>query len=91
MTHTCECGATLETSGWNNNVGTILRCEGCVTHRQSLVAEINTAIQGRAIETVYVSNAVRSLVSPSDFSSVEIIYRRAERMNGEDFHVEVQI
>ena len=68
MTHTCECGNEITSNGWNNNINTILRCEDCTEKRNLLIAEINMAVVGKSIETVYVSNNLFHLLNVSDFS-----------------------
>lgn len=84
--HTCQCGHEIVAQGWNNNVNTVLRCEDCNQLRQSLIAEITNAINGQDVEMIYISNEMRELVSINDFS-VEISFRRPERMNGTKFQI----
>lgn len=79
-THTCACGNTFTTQGWNNNVNQILRCDDCKERRQALIAQIGEAIQGKEVEVVYVAMSLRDLVEVSDFS-VEISFRRDEKMS----------
>lgn len=86
--HMCACGNEItNTDGWND-YNTILRCEACTERRQALLAEINAAIAGKSVETVYVSANLRDLVSINDFTRIEIAYRRAEKMAGRAFVVE---
>jgi hypothetical protein len=87
VTKTCECGNEfIKPSGWNNNYNVILRCSACEAKREALIAEINEAIAGKSVETVYVSSEVYHLLDANDFT-VEVSRRKAERMNGQCFQV----
>lgn len=85
-THTCACGATIETHGWNNNYNRILRCDACEERRARLLADITAAIAGKQVETVYISNDVRDLVDANDLT-VDYGFRKAEKMAGQLFQV----
>ena len=92
MTKECpSCGKTFETAGgWNNNINRILWCQECQAKRAALLADINTAITGKAIEVVYLSTEIFRLFSVDDFI-VDYSPRKAEKMNGQLFQVvEVQ-
>jgi hypothetical protein len=74
-----DCG----TSGYNK----VARCQGCNEQRQALLTSIHNAISGVAVKKIYISMTLRNLISIDDFS-VEVSYRKQERMIGDFLVVE---